>query len=258
MQHIRRAVTVDGRTVHACSDGTFAMPRGFLPDADGSARLPIGCLVIPGTPNILIDAGMGPVESKVLSGGALLDHLAAIGLAPEDIGMLAFTHLHLDHVGWVATEEGNPVFSNAQALVARADWDVVLQHPEDRPFTVAPHVETGLRAIAERGRLTLLDGEHELAPGVTAVPAPGHTPGHLVYVVEGEGDRLVWVGDAMYLPQQPNEGSVAMSDGDAETALQTRRALWQDLNDRGGVALGSHFPELRPGRVADGEWSPWT
>jgi glyoxylase-like metal-dependent hydrolase (beta-lactamase superfamily II) len=269
MQNVRRALTVGGRTVHACSDGVFLMPQAFLGDprahavlagTDGQAPLPIGCLVVPGETTVLVDAGMGPVESGILVGGALLDHLAAIGLGPEDIDVLAFTHLHVDHVGWMATAQGDPVFPNAQALVSRADWSVFVEHPgDDRLLRMQPHVQVAFHALAERGQLTLIDGEHEVAPWVTAVPAPGHTPGHLVYVVQGDDDRLVWLGDVMYVPQQATEPSWrAVSDYDPGLALRTRQALWLDLDQRGGLALGSHFAELRAGRVIDGAWTRHT
>jgi glyoxylase-like metal-dependent hydrolase (beta-lactamase superfamily II) len=269
MKGLRRAVTMGGRTVHACSDGMFLMPEAFLGDrrahaalagADGQARLPIGCLVVPGEPTVLVDAGMGPVESSILVGGGLLDQLAAIGLRPEDIDVHAFTHLHVDHVGWVATSEGEPVFPNAQLLVSHADWSVFVEQPGDDPrFHLGPRVGAALRALAGRGQLTLMEGEHQVAPGVTALPAPGHTPGHVVYVVQGEGDRLVWLGDVMYVPRQALEPTWrAVSDADPELALSTRQAWWQDLDRRGGLALGSHFAELRPGRVIDGAWSQRT
>ncbi|MDX6644226.1 MAG: hypothetical protein QOD76_2188 [Solirubrobacteraceae bacterium] len=265
MKGLRRAVTVGGRTVHACSDGMFVMPEAFLGDvrahaalagADGQARLPIGFLVVPGEPTVLVDAGMGPVESSILVGGGLLDHLAAIGLGPEDIDVHAFTHLHVDHVGWVATPEGDPVFPNAQLLVSRADWSVFVENAGDDPrFHLKPHVAAALRTLAARGQLTLTEGEHEVAPGVRALPAPGHTPGHLSYEVRDDGERLVWLGDVMYVPRQVNEPTWrAVSDADPELALSTRRASWLDLDRGGGLALGSHFAELRPGRVIDGAW----
>ena len=265
MKGVRRAITMGGRTVHACSDGMFLMPEAFLGDrrahaalagADGKARLPIGCLVVPGDATVLIDAGIGPVESGILVGGALLDHLGAIGLDPEDVDVHAFTHLHVDHVGWVATPQGDPVFPNAQLLVSRTDWGLFMEGSGSDPrLHLEPHVAAALRTLAGRGQLTLIDGEHEVAPGVTAVPAPGHTPGHLVYVVQGDGDRLVWLGDVMYVPRQVTEPTWrAVSDSDPELALRTRQASWQDLDRRGGLALGSHFAELRPGRVIDGAW----
>ena len=59
---------------------------------------------------------------------------------------------------------------------------------------MTPWVREALLALPDKGRVTLLEGEQTIVRGVTALPAPGHTPGHTVYIVASGGDRaVVWV-----------------------------------------------------------------
>ncbi|MET0781149.1 MAG: MBL fold metallo-hydrolase, partial [Microbacterium sp.] len=100
------------------------------------------------------------------------------------------------------------------------------------------------------GRLVLIDDEHLVAPGITALPAPGHTPGHTIFVVEDRGERLLILGDAMYCPQQLTDIDLAaMHDLDKDLARRTRSLIQQDLDAHGTSAIGCHFPGLDAARV---------
>lgn len=110
----------------------------------------------------------------VLSGDPVEAALATVGLAPKDIALAAISHMHVDHSG------GIPTLSAAGVPVAiqRAELDFV---------------RSGVVGIAEGffdedwthpdTRWRVLDGDAELAPGVTAVSTPGHTPGHQSFTV---------------------------------------------------------------------------
>jgi glyoxylase-like metal-dependent hydrolase (beta-lactamase superfamily II) len=246
-------------------DGDFFMPVDFLgdPDAhrqladdDGQVRLPIGCFVLPGDEPVLIDTGIGPdLQLDILTGGRLLDELASIGLRPADIRHVALSHLHADHIGWVATKRGGVTFPNAQVYIAEGDWEHFLVEAHD-PKPV-PWVRAALGDLVDRGRVTMLDHECEVVPGVVAMPAPGHTPGHTVYVIMSSGERAVLFGDAIYCAQQLTEVDwEATSDVDPALARQTREHLWREVESAGGLAVGAHFPGLRAGRVLSAEWVP--
>jgi hypothetical protein len=169
---------VGGRTVLAVSDGFFRLEdsaAGFLgTEADptaahralrrahgGEARLPVGAFVTPGDTVTLIDAGVGPVDLRdagVLIGGTLLIRLREQGFAPDDIGTLALSHLHVHHVGWIATADAEPVFTNAQIYVGAADWDFFVAKQEAE-LPLPPHILECLANLGEAGRVTLLDGD---------------------------------------------------------------------------------------------------
>ena len=256
----RRELRVGDRRVLAVDDGEFVMEEGFLnaPGAqqqfagsDGVARLPIGCFVVPGDNTTLIDAGLGPKTlGGVLRGGALLDELAVHGFAPEDIACVALSHLHPDHAGWLANADGEPVFRNAAVFVGRGDW---IAFVEEKTSYLSPKTQRVLVGLADAGRLTLMDDEQAVAPGITALPAPGHTPGHTIFVVHDHGERLLILGDAMYCPQQLTDIDLAaMHDIDKELARRTRSLIQRDLDTHGSLAIGCHFPGLNAARVLGG------
>ena len=261
----RQVLRVGERTVLALSDGVVVIPPTFIgtPEhptaahdvlraADGRAPLPVGCFLVPGATTVLIDAGFGPADHEgrgSLVGGGLLGALADNGVRPEDIDVLALTHLHLDHVGWIADSAGRPTFARARVLVGRADWEYFVEGA-DAALPLADHIRAGLLAIAQAGRLLLLDADGPVAPGITRLGAAGHTPGHSVYVVSDGPDRALLLGDALYCPAQLTETDwAALTDVDPGLARATRRRLARDLAESGGVAVGCHFPGLRAGRV---------
>ncbi|MQA86033.1 MAG: MBL fold metallo-hydrolase [Streptosporangiales bacterium] len=250
------AFDVGDLTVLALNDGQFTMWREFLTDPwphdelagpDGTVRLPIGCFLLPGDKNVLIDAGFGPQERGALRGGRLPTELRAQGFTPADVDVLAISHLHPDHTGWIATPEVEPVFPNAQVVVNRADWEFFVERQE-KPL--AEHVRTALLDLAESDRVTLLDGESQIHRGVTALSAPGHTPGHTVFAVHDRGERALLLGDAIYCPQQlTNLDWGAIVDVDPALARQTREALLRDLEQPDVLGVGCHFPGLLANRA---------
>jgi glyoxylase-like metal-dependent hydrolase (beta-lactamase superfamily II) len=267
---IHNSISLGERTVHALSDGQWRMPRDFLGDVrahdaladeNGEVLLPIGFMYVPGEPSVLIDTGVGPIVRPTLTGGALAGHLEALGVGAKDVDIVALTHLHVDHVGGLATSDGDPVFPSAQIVLGRQDWRGFLgdEGVGGSPgLPLLDHLEHALRDLDKRGRVTQIDGEERIAPGVTAIVTGGHTPGHAVYLIEGHGRGLLWFGDMIDCPQQLTEtGWAAASDNDPERARQVRGSLWREIEDTGRLGIGSHFPSLQVGTVQSGVWRPY-
>jgi glyoxylase-like metal-dependent hydrolase (beta-lactamase superfamily II) len=260
-----RPIRVGDRTLVALSDGVFRVPPKFLGTPENptacydalaatqgaEVRMPLGCFLVPGERTALIDLGAGPEDLNgrgLLIGGRLLDHLAAQGVHPADVDVVTLSHLHADHIGWLADPHGEPTFPNATLYLRRAEWDhFVVAGSDPAP---APHLLHGLRELADRGRLELVDGETDIVPGVRSLPAPGHTPGHSLHVVHDRDERVLLFGDAMYCPHQLTETDwAAASDVDPALAARTLARYVRDLERNGGAALGCHFPELLEARV---------
>jgi glyoxylase-like metal-dependent hydrolase (beta-lactamase superfamily II) len=258
----RTEFRVGDRRVLGMADGVFTMTEGFMnvpgfqhqfEDASGRADLPVASFVVPGDQTVLIDAGIGPFAIEGLAGGNLLDELAAIGLQPADVDVVAISHLHLDHDGWIATRDGGVTFPNATFHIGAGDYEhFVLGTPSDR-FTMARHKKAALTELVDAGRVVLVDDVTEFVPGVVAMPTPGHTPGHLAFVIRDGGERLMILGDSMYCPAQLTDMDLAaMHDVDPALARRSRELIAREVESHATTAIGCHFPGLRAARVIGG------
>ncbi|MBA2625173.1 MAG: MBL fold metallo-hydrolase [Acidimicrobiia bacterium] len=249
----------------ALDDGLCKLPQAFyvgldfaahpeLVAADGRVHIPIGCYLLrTGGTTVLIDTGLGDVEVTWAKGGRLPQELRAVGVAPEDVDVVLCSHLHIDHIGGLVVDEA-PAFPNATVRSGTADWEqfVVEAPPEDRGRRT-------MEVLAAAGRLAPLEGDMvDIAPGLTARPTPGHTPGHYGFVVSSGDERAVLLGDAVECPLQLEEPDLAViSDVDPALAARTREAIWRELEGTETLVGAAHFPELRLGRVLGGTGKRW-
>lgn len=253
------------------SDGTFVARPSYFGDGlapevrpeffnrHQAAWLPIGCFLVRTRDRVvLVDAGLGPELAELphgmrLVGGQLPTGLRALGVASADITDVICSHLHVDHVGWLFDLDGRPNFPSATIWFGAADW----QHFVTGTGNMADHIRQGFRTRSA-SRLRPIDQDTAIAPGITALPAPGHTPGHLCIVISSGQDRALLLGDAVTCPIQLDEPAWhSMADVDPELADRTRQRLWRELEDERTVGAGAHFPELRFGRVLPGAARRW-
>lgn len=257
-----RSLRLGDTKVTYVPDGLVQLsPRGWLPattdevwaahpeylDDDGYLVAGVGGLLVEhGDRALLIDAGIGPVSLPAtpgapvgrIEGGALLDHLTALGRPPAALEAVAITHFHRDHIGWSArlTAAGVP------HLVAAPEW-------EERHLAVEHGVpEETLAAIATDVR-TVADGE-EVFPGVRALFTPGHTIGHAAYVITGGGRTLIAFGDALHTPLQVAHPEwSAVVDHDPRQSATHRHALVTRLTEPDTLGFGIHFADVPFGRA---------
>jgi glyoxylase-like metal-dependent hydrolase (beta-lactamase superfamily II) len=242
------------------SDGFFKMPPSYfgiedwgvhagLAGPDGNLEVPIGCfLVRNGEQTILIDAGLGPVETSMFAGGKLPASLDAAGVKPEDIDLIMLTHLHFDHIGWTV-QNGESFFPNATIRFGEQDLDQFVRAETPDQFS-APYIEV----LEKTGRIETITDDGEIAPGISTLHAPGHTLGHRCVVLSSGDERVLLLGDAVTCPAQLTETDWgAASDVDPKMAARTRETLWKELEGSGDLTIGAHFPGLQFGRVLVGE-----
>jgi glyoxylase-like metal-dependent hydrolase (beta-lactamase superfamily II) len=138
---------------------------------------------------ILVDTGMGstatnPGAIEMFTGGQdghLMQELQSVGVWPEDIDTVFFTHLHPDHVGWNLTQVGDDTratFPQARYVTHEADWNA-FKRPEVQANFPFPFWQETLGPLETMGVLDLLSGEQVLTGEITAIPTPGHTPGSM-------------------------------------------------------------------------------
>jgi glyoxylase-like metal-dependent hydrolase (beta-lactamase superfamily II) len=257
----RSEFRVGDRRVLGVADGVFTMTEGFMnvpgfhrqfEDERGNAELPVGSFVVPGETTVLIDAGVGPFSIAGLSGGALLDELTAVGVQPADVDVIAVSHLHLDHDGWIATKNGGVTFPNAVIHLGKADYEFFVLVGSEQ-FPMARHKKAALRELFDAGRVVLVDDATEFVPGIVALPTPGHTPGHLAFAIRDRGERLLVLGDAMYCPAQLTDADLtAMHDIDPVLARRSRELIQREVEAHATQAVGCHFPGLQAARVVGG------
>jgi glyoxylase-like metal-dependent hydrolase (beta-lactamase superfamily II) len=219
-----------------------------------------GCFVIRSQGRtILVDTGVGPssmgLATWIGTGGELPERLRAAGVAPEDVEMVMFTHLHPDHVGWnleLVDGEYRPTFPRARYVAHRADWETFHRPDVQQAMDgVAPSfVPQSLTPLESLGALDLIDGEHSLTSEVTAIHTPGHTPGSMSLLITSGDERALVTGDSIVHPAQVADPDLAFSfDYDGDTAQQTRNQLVDRIEAEGLILSACHFPEPGFGRV---------
>ncbi|GAA3160582.1 MULTISPECIES: MBL fold metallo-hydrolase [Streptomyces] len=268
---------VGAATLTALSDGFFAADLAtVLPrfDTREAARLQKAshrpeCAALthtmyllrgPGHRPALIDAGMGHGWGPTL--GHLPHALAGTGVAPEEIGTVLLTHLHLDHAGGLVTADGDALFPHAEVVLSAQElayWlpdgvGAPVPEPAEGLPPWAPEITRAgaARALAPyRGRIRTFTGEGAVLPGVTAFPLPGHTPGHCGYRLTGGGRTVLLVGDLLHLPavQAPRPDATVVFDEDAPAAARTREAVLRGAAADGALLAGAHTEYPGLGRV---------
>lgn len=207
---------------------------------------------------LLIDTGLGPVVSDDrtmrCNGGDLLKTMASVDIDPQDIELVAFTHLHLDHTGWAFIKssttraDSGPVFDEATYVVAEAEM-ALLGKSSTHTYT---RNTTSLReSLRNRCDLKLISDGDEIAPGITAIVTPGHTPGHTSYLMTTRrGRRVLAVGDAFHTPAQiANTAWRSDPDSDPTAVPGARARVLAELLFPNTIGFAFHFGDQPFGRV---------
>lgn len=221
-------------------------PYGELLDEDGNITLNLGSwLIISQGSTILVDSGIGgrPVEMLPLkSTPALPDVIREAGLSPDEIDVVAFTHLHFDHTGWNTTDvdgKPQPLFPNARHIVQQAEWDYWTSSDE---LKAGAQYDNVLAPILDAGLIDFVEGEHTLTSEVTSIPTPGHTPGHVSLAVNSGGESAYVLGDAAHHMVQLTETDWCPSaDVDPTTSTASRRALFDRIEQENALIASGHF-----------------
>ncbi len=224
------------------------LARAFLKDSyEWSFN---GFLINTGSKLVLVDTGAG--SGMGATNGRLLANLKASGYKPEQVDEIYITHMHGDHIGGL-TADGKRVYPNAVVRAAQAEGDYWLSK-EKMDAAPAEQKDSFKNAVAmlnpyvAAGRYKPFIGDLELVPGVHALAAAGHTPGHTAYLVESKGETLVLWGDLMHVAaaQFPDPSVSIGFDSDGAKAQANRAKIFADVAAHGDLVGGAHlsFPGL--------------
>jgi glyoxylase-like metal-dependent hydrolase (beta-lactamase superfamily II) len=232
--------------VTAINDGFWARPldAGFVKNApleevqkaQEQYFLPTNVTPIPFTTSVLrtggrlvlIDTGNG--NSGAPTSGTWMTNFKAAGFDPAQVNTIIISHFHGDHINGMRLKDGTAVFPNAEVMVSAPEWGFWM---DDGKMAAAPE---GLKGNFNNARRVFgpmakdvkqYESGKELAPGVTTVAAPGHTPGHSAYVVSSGNAKLILMSDTTNHPalfvRRPEWQAVFDMDGNQ--AVETRKKL---------------------------------
>jgi glyoxylase-like metal-dependent hydrolase (beta-lactamase superfamily II) len=207
---------------------------------------------------VMVDAGaydIQPAESYVVPGytppPTLGERLAALGVAPDSVEHVVFTHRHFDHINGAVVKSPDgalrPLFPKARHYIQKPDWDYALTKINDlntrlgRTFSV----------LRPAGLVEVVNGDIDLGRGVKILAAPGETPGHQAVRVESRGQVAYLVGDMIHHASEVAHPGFMVDWADQATNEASRRRIYEAAADEGALMVASHIPQAgRFSRIA--------
>jgi glyoxylase-like metal-dependent hydrolase (beta-lactamase superfamily II) len=240
---------------------TSAMPDGFVRNipkeqalaAAEAAYMPKGQITVPfnpvvvntGSKLVLIDTGFPP--GAVPTAGLCQTNLAAAGIDAKAIDIVVLSHLHPDHINGVKTADGALAFPNAEIKAPAPDWafwmsdENMSKAANDMMKGYFANTRKVLSNIADK--VTRYEWGKEVAPGITAIEASGHTPGHTAFAVASGSGRVLVQSDVTNIPElflRNPDWHVAF-DIDPDRAVATRRKFYDMAAAEKTLIAGFHF-----------------
>jgi glyoxylase-like metal-dependent hydrolase (beta-lactamase superfamily II) len=244
--------------VTAVNDGYLDMPfellrgtplddmRALMREAfrEGPPRISVNAYVVQtGGRTILVDAGGG--STTVFSMGLLPENLRVAGFAPADFDAVLLTHIHPDHSSGLLGTAGEAMFSRAE-IVVHADDVAFWSDPGLRDGHIPaamPYLDSAAAMLGAYRDQLRPSRAGAVAPGVTLLPLPGHTPGHSGYRLDSAGETLIIWGDTVHVPeiQVPRPQVTSEYDIDEPLAAESRRRIFDLVAAERLPVAGGHL-----------------
>ncbi|MCP3470191.1 MBL fold metallo-hydrolase [Bradyrhizobium sp. CCGUVB1N3] len=252
---------------------TFPMPDKFVTNvpkeealaAGDAAYMPKGMVTVPFNPQlintgsklVLIDTGNGVANLEPSKGavGRTLQNLAAAGVDPKSIDIVLLSHLHPDHTNGIRAADGSIAFPNAEIMVPAKDWefwasdDNAAKASSDMMKNYFANVNKTFAGI--ESKVTKYEWGKEVAPGITSIATPGHTPGHTSFAVASGNAKVLIQSDVTNIPEffLRNPDWHVVFDTDAAMAQETRHKFYDMAAAEKATVVGFHFTFPSVGHV---------
>ncbi len=242
----------DGPKVQSLLKGVPAdVLQQYIPQGPYPSTMSAFLIQIKGK-NILVDAG--------LSENVIIERLKALGVQPENVHVVLLTHLHGDHIG-AMLHAGKVAFPKATVFVAEQEaafWrnDTIMNSvPEEvKPYFVAARkvLDAYTPALHTFSPATFAEGPKNVVPGIKAVAAFGHTPGHTMYLLESDGKQFLIWGDLVHAlsVQMPHPEAFLVFDTDGPAAVVSRKTVLDYVATNNIPVGGMHLPLPGFGTIA--------
>lgn len=227
-----------------------ALTKAFRPS--DKMTIQFGPLVInTGGKLVVVDTGNGPgayVNSKGAV-GQFMTNLRAAGIDPKSVDKVVISHFHGDHVNGLLTADNQLAFPNAEVLVPAVEWKYWMDDGEMSRASAGriEGVFKNSRRVFDAGlkkKVTPYEWGKEVAPGMIAVEAVGHTPGHTAYVLSSGSDKVFIQSDITNDPDlfARHPGWHLVYDQDPVVAEATRRKVYDMISAERLKVQGFHYP----------------
>ncbi len=228
----------------ALPDVQKALTDAFQPT--DVVRIPFTALAVnTGSKLVLIDTGTG---ARVFpTAGTYMDNLAAAGIDPKAVDSVVISHFHPDHINGIQLKDESLAFPNAEVQVPAPEWAYWM---DDGKMSAASDDLKGYFANVRRvfgsiGKdVQQFEPGKEVAPGITSIAAPGHTPGHVAFAIASGNQSMMTTVDATNNPYLfvRNPEWQPVFDMDGNMAVETRKRLLDRAAADKMLVAGYHWP----------------
>jgi glyoxylase-like metal-dependent hydrolase (beta-lactamase superfamily II) len=217
------------------------LTKNFLP-SDKFVNSYAPFVVDTGSEVVLVDTGFGEA-GRAKGNGQLAAGLKAAGYSADDITVVALTHMHGDHIGGLM-EGGAPAFKNARYVAGKAEYDFWTDKAREGTPAEGGHKGVLANVVPFAEKMTFIGEGDTVAPGITAMMATGHSPGHMIFNIESDGKRLIATGDTAnhYILSLQNPTWEVRFDMDKAQAAATRKKVFDMIATDKVAFLGYHMP----------------
>lgn len=187
------------------------------------------------TPTVVRTGGEVVLFDTGLNAAGITAPLAAAGISPDEVTIVVLTHMHGDHIGGLTGDDGNPTFTNARYVTGQAEYDAWAKQDNEG-------FKTKVQPLAERMEF-IGDGD-SVVSGIIGMDASGHTPGHMMYMLESGGKQLALVADTAnhYVWSLAYPEWEVKFDMDKAKAAATRKRVFDMLTADKVPFIGYHMP----------------